>query len=113
VSGCVSSQQQEQQELQAPWVTDPNTFPAHLAALFERTGGRVPSKETKTYLGAGLAVLGVNLVSMQLGTPASWQLQAIPTDVLHWLVLLLTQVIASFVITAFREQPAPISKKEN
>jgi hypothetical protein len=33
------------------------------AALFERTsGGRVPSKETKTYLGAGLAVLGVNLV---------------------------------------------------
>lgn len=61
-------------------------FASHFGALdplFERTGGRVPSKETKTYLGAGLAVLGVNLV------------------------------IASFVITAFREQPAPINKKEN
>jgi hypothetical protein len=34
-----------------------------VAALFELTG-RVPSKETKTYLGAGLAVLGVNLVSI-------------------------------------------------
>jgi len=32
------------------------------AALFKATGGQVPRKETKTYIGAGLAVLGVNLV---------------------------------------------------
>jgi hypothetical protein len=35
------------------------------AALFELTSRQVPSKETKTLLGAGLAVLGVNLVSTE------------------------------------------------
>lgn len=33
------------------------------AALFKLTGGQVPRQDTKTYIGAGLAVLGVNLVS--------------------------------------------------
>jgi hypothetical protein len=32
------------------------------AAVFKATGGQVPRQETKTYIGAGLAVLGVNLV---------------------------------------------------
>jgi hypothetical protein len=37
------------------------------AAVFKATGGQVPRQETKTYIGAGLAVLGVNLV--RLSTP--------------------------------------------
>lgn len=40
------------------------------AALFELTGRQVPSRETKTYLGAGLAVLGVNLVSTRRSNDA-------------------------------------------
>jgi hypothetical protein len=73
-----------QQELPAPlcrnclhcWdVMYVHTLLPAAAALFERTGGRVPSKETKTYLGAGLAVLGVNLVRTLLigGSAASLQ----------------------------------------
>lgn len=58
------------------------TLTLDLAALFERTGGRVPSKETKTYLGAGLAVLGVNLVSMQHTAPFL-QVQAKPPPASH------------------------------
>jgi hypothetical protein len=36
------------------------------AAVFKATGGQVPRQETKTYIGAGLAVLGVNLVRENL-----------------------------------------------
>jgi hypothetical protein len=33
------------------------------AAIFTYSGQAVPSREVKSYVGAGLAVLGVNLVS--------------------------------------------------
>lgn len=53
-----------------PFVTNECTCLIYAAAaLFERTGGRVPTKETKTYLGAGLAVLAVNLVSCAFDQP--------------------------------------------
>ncbi|WIA16679.1 hypothetical protein OEZ85_013339 [Tetradesmus obliquus] len=60
-------------------------FASHFGALdplFKATGGQVPRKETKTYIGAGLAVLGVNLV------------------------------IASFVVSAFREDAKPAAKQD-
>eukprot|EP00882_Tetradesmus_deserticola_P004919 GHRQ01005183.1.p2 GENE.GHRQ01005183.1~~GHRQ01005183.1.p2 ORF type:complete len:128 (+),score=33.80 GHRQ01005183.1:107-490(+) len=53
-----------------------------LDPVFKATGGQVPRQETKTYIGAGLAVLGVNLV------------------------------IASFVVTAFREDSKPPLKQD-
>lgn len=87
----------------------------------------MPSKETKTYLGAGLAVLGVNLVSIQQYTTPVLQVQATCLLLRHTpihtcaaacrgphLAAAVIQVIASFVITAFREQPAPaVNKKDN
>lgn len=111
------------------------------AALFERTGGRVPSKETKTYLGAGLAVLGVNIVSTTNCKKHSF-LAGSAAQVLAWLHFVAVgpatsakrgpsdqllclpahhtdmfpinlQVIASFVISAFREQVGPASIKDN
>ncbi|WIA36900.1 hypothetical protein OEZ86_008146 [Tetradesmus obliquus] len=60
-------------------------FASHFGALdplFKATGGQVPRNETKTYIGAGLAVLGVNLV------------------------------IASFVVSAFKEDAKPAAKQD-
>lgn len=108
-------------------------FPAR-AALFTLTGARVPGREAKAYIGAVLAVLGVNAVSCVwprccctncsrvLQQLAALQLASPPAALCSVGLscaaapccecVLASQVIASFVVAAFREDSKPDVKQD-